>query len=283
MRKRFTILFIWAGLSSSQFQVFAQREDSSARDSVTINNRAIALSQDTSFSIKEIHYINDAIIKIIYNLDVPTHYYGGKRRRGRYHIKSFYSDNNGFSYVPMDSIFSIRQKNFIIPNTLNDTIMWFPEFPPGEDLASYQYLLTAEYDYQSELDWYLERGGPKNALSSIIPGLGNQKFKPRKKYWWLGITTGTLSLLGAGYWTLKSANNLYQDQYRNASDPASAHNLYEKYLNRKKTARWLLGAGLLVWTVDILQVAIRGFINKNRIKKLQKKRNLAKKRTSLFN
>ncbi len=102
--------------------------------------------------------------------------------------------------------------------------------------------------------------GPEAAIYSVaIPGLGDTKVRAGKGYWI--ITAVTWGTLGAALISRSAAQSNY-DKYLVANSVSEANSSFEKAERQFATYRILRSTALVLWTVDVAGVFIRG--SKNR-------------------
>lgn len=101
-------------------------------------------------------------------------------------------------------------------------------------------------------------------LSTIYPGWGDYKIKPKGAYWLYGALG--YSLIGASIGTYYSASNNYQN-YINANSIEDKDSFYGKATLNKNLTYAFLGAAGVVWILDYVGI----FNRKKEIKKSWKK------------
>ncbi|MFN8258857.1 MAG: caspase family protein [Bacteroidales bacterium] len=101
-------------------------------------------------------------------------------------------------------------------------------------------------------------------LSTVYPGWGDYKIKPKKPYWLYGALG--YSFIGASIGTYISATNNY-DKYLNAGSIEDKDNFYSKASLNKNLTYAFIGAASIVWIVDYIGILNR----KHEIQKSWKK------------
>lgn len=114
-------------------------------------------------------------------------------------------------------------------------------------------------------------GKPSNAfLSLMIPGLGNSRVGLEN-----GLEVGTIVYstiaLGIG---AKYLSNYYADKYINASTNEDKDHYYSLQNGTNYAFYGLVGLGLLTWSVNIYEVASKGYENKRSSNEFKKSINL---------
>lgn len=105
-------------------------------------------------------------------------------------------------------------------------------------------------------------GGPVNSLYSIaVPGLGNYKVRKNQPYWIISVVS--LGAVGYGIFSKYKASDQY-NSYKIASTQEKIDDYYTKANRNHLIGSYAITVGGTIWLADIVNVAIKGFRNKQK-------------------
>ncbi|OJJ23536.1 hypothetical protein BKI52_04005 [marine bacterium AO1-C] len=179
-------------------------------------------------------------------------------RKARFLVQLFYSKDGGKTFEgPMKSVLGDAGEN--ITSGKEKKIFWdFLIDDPNFEGKNISFKIKAFLMNPSTK--VIPRGGPTNALLSLVaPGVGDMRVRPGG-LWYAAITLGAFSTLGTGLYLRTSAKNNY-DLYQKAQDAQSAQNLLNKANQQNNLSVVLINTAIAIWVVDVALVAWKGFKN----------------------
>ncbi|HAS41331.1 MAG TPA: hypothetical protein DCS93_12670 [Microscillaceae bacterium] len=179
-------------------------------------------------------------------------------RKARFLVQLFYSKDGGKTFEgPMKSVLGDAGEN-ITPGKEKKIYWDFLIDDPNFEGKNISFKIKAFLMNPSIKA--IPRGGPANALLSLVaPGLGDMRVRSGG-LWYGVITVGAFTTLGTGLYLRASARNNY-DSYQNARDAQSARDLLNKANQQNNLSTVLINAAIAIWVVDVALVAWRGFKN----------------------
>lgn len=184
--------------------------------------------------------------------------------------------NNDITLINSDNANFGTRKNFIVSEMANKSC------PSGKYKVEYDATVFNEKREESlKIIEYKGFGGPQYSLVTlVVPGVGDY-FVNRGSGSFFGkhitpwvTTIGALGFVGAGVFLQISSQNNYT-LYHSATQQSDINNYYDMANGQNMASYYLIGAGALIWAVDIYWVIKKGISNKNESKQFKNKMQLA--------
>lgn len=194
---------------------------------------------------------------------VPYQLSETQNHRLTYDLDLYYSTNQGKSYIgPLRQV-SGDVGTGITPGATKQIVWDFlleaPELTNQGNSLQLKFKIVTRTNEAAKTAYKKKLGGPFNALLSVVlPGAGDPAVRTGKGYG--AITFFTWGALGTGLLFRLSARRNYE-KYQESSNIAELDHLFFLAKSHKKASNILLASGIVIWALDVVLVAVKGFQN----------------------